>query len=359
MDTIQKDLSPLVKQLAPEAENHDEQIQISFMMASDGIRQRTILNQVTSSITGQVKVEDVMYEKIRGDASCFLPTEAPIFRRLIFQRTESLVQSEALLIKEQGSPEKVAKVSEQLKVDHGYLASFYHMGIISGFTLVSEHLETATSARNTVNAVVVGLGAGLLPMFLHASMPFLDIDVVELDPVILGLAKEHFDFTEDEHLKVHIADGVQFLKEVKSSPTEAASAINGLKTKRIDILIIDVDSFDTSSGMICPAADFLEESFLQTAKDVLSEQGLFVVNLVTQSPAINDTVISKMQAVFGQIFGLQLEEDGNEVLFALPSTVAVNEDCLSQATVQKFLEFKYPEIGHIIVDTVMKIRPLS
>lgn len=39
----------------------------------------------------------------------------------------------------------------KLKVDHGYLASFYHMGIIAGFTLISEHLESAASAGNTVS----------------------------------------------------------------------------------------------------------------------------------------------------------------------------------------------------------------
>lgn len=52
-----------------------------------------------------------------------------------------------------------------------------------------------------------------------------------------------------------------------------------------------------SSGMACPAADFVEESFLLTVKDTLSEQGLFIVNLVSRSPAVKDTIISRMKAV--------------------------------------------------------------
>lgn len=52
-----------------------------------------------------------------------------------------------------------------------------------------------------------------------------------------------------------------------------------------------------SSGMTCPAADFVEESFLLTVKDSLSEQGLFVVNLVSRSSAIKDMVIERMKTV--------------------------------------------------------------
>lgn len=45
-------------------------------------------------------VEDVIYENVSGDASCIFPSGDLIFRRLVFQRTESLVQSEALLTRE-------------------------------------------------------------------------------------------------------------------------------------------------------------------------------------------------------------------------------------------------------------------
>ncbi|RVW99830.1 hypothetical protein CK203_029137 [Vitis vinifera] len=105
--------------------------------------------------------------------------------------------------------------SNNLKVYHNYLASSYHMGIISGFMLISSYLESVASTGRTVRAalsylnflqnrhgsilvlnfevrisepaymplqlmvkaVVIGLGAGLLPMFLHGCMPFLDIEV--------------------------------------------------------------------------------------------------------------------------------------------------------------------------------------
>ena len=52
-----------------------------------------------------------------------------------------------------------------------------------------------------------------------------------------------------------------------------------------------------SSGMTCPAPDFVEESFLRTAKNNLSEEGIFVINLVARSQAIKDSVVSRMKEV--------------------------------------------------------------
>lgn len=49
--------------------------------------------------------------------------------------------------------------------------------------------------------------------------------------------------------------------------------------------------------MTCPAPDFLDETFLKTVKAKISEQGLFVVNLVSRSQAIKDVVLVRMKEV--------------------------------------------------------------
>ncbi|XP_021593869.1 eEF1A lysine and N-terminal methyltransferase isoform X2 [Manihot esculenta] len=401
MDDIQKDLSLLVKQLAPGKDDNGSQI--PFMMAGDGIKQRHILLKVTSSLTGTIIVEDVVYENVDGDVSRLFPSKDLIFRRLIFQRTEGLVQSEALLTRDESSPKAVEmerkkpssskskrrgyqkrnEPSNRLKVYHDYLASSYHTGIISGFMLISSYLESVVSAGNMVNAVVVGLGAGLFPMFLHGCMPFLQIEVVELDPVILNIARDYFGFDEDKYLKVHIADGIKFVREfnnhapsdrilhqhedtsgISKSSSKGSCIIShadGNMSPGLDILVIDVDSSDSSSGMTCPAADFVEESFLLTVKDSLSEQGLFVVNLVSRSSAIKDMVIERMKTVFSHLFSLQLEKDVNIVLFGLCSEFCVQEDSFPEAALQleKLLKFKHPEISKSIIEPSKKIKCLK
>ncbi|KAK2644013.1 hypothetical protein Ddye_019208 [Dipteronia dyeriana] len=407
MDDIQKDLSPLVKILAPEEDNNGTQI--PFMMASDGIKQRSIVQEVTSSLTGPITVEDVAYENSDPNVSRLWPSEELKFRRLVFQRTQGLVQSEALLIKDglfhktvsetdrnkasssskskrKGNQKRNDDSINQLKIYHGYLASSYHMGIISGFILISSYLESIVSTAKTVRAVVIGLGAGLLPMFLHGCMPFLDIEVVELDPMMLKLARDHFAFTQDKHLKVHVADGIQFVRDInnslaadeasvvdrnddafsdtKSPPLSGscnASNVGNRVSTKIDVLVIDVDSSDSSSGMTCPAADFVDESFLLTVRDTLSEQGVFIVNLVSRSQAIKDKVVSRMKTIFSHLFCLQLEEDVNLVLFGLCSESCITDDCFPTAAIQleKLLKFDRPEISQSILDATKKIRCLT
>lgn len=401
MDEIQKDLSPLVKQLAPE--NHDSGSQIPFMMAGDGIKHRELVHQVTSGFTGPINVEDVVYESVDDHLASMFPSMELTFRRLTFQRTEGLVQSEALLMQKasvidedevaRNKPVSTSKsrkteklkskecqqsmisdMGNKVEVDHTSLVSSYHAGIIAGFSLISSYLESVASDGKKVETVVIGLGAGLLPMFLHSHMHFLQVEVVELDPVVVGLAKEYFGFCEDESLKVHVADGIEFLQNLlnpskvvgieeettSSNLSCAESSAIQQSMRKLDILIVDVDSSDSSSGLSCPAPDFVEDRFLATVKDVLSEQGLFITNLVSRSPSIKEMVVSRMKSVFSQLFCLQLEEDVNEVLFAVKSDTLFEEN-ISQAAIklEKLLKPEHPERLRGILKTTEKIKRLK
>ncbi|XP_073314083.1 uncharacterized protein [Primulina huaijiensis] len=402
MEDIQMDLSPLVKQLLP---GNIDGVQIPFMAASDGIKHRKIVHKVTSPLAGQIVVEDVIRNKLDDEIRRRFPSKELIFRRLTFQRTENLVQSEAILSvvpddmsngvedktagaasksRKKGkqskfysqlsgslvTPERLQRAStSELNVDQNYLASSYHNGIISGLMLISLHLERLASFGSTVKTVVIGLGAGLLPMFFRKNLPFLEIEVVELDPVVLDVARHYFGFREDQHLKVHIADGVKFVRDIENSEATSNNGENdtldkklvneeGKELCRIDLLIVDVDSDNSSSGLACPASDFVEESFLLTAKNSLSEQGLFIVNLVSRSSAVKVPVYSRLKKVFSSVYSLQLEEDVNEVIFALKSDTPVEEDKLSAdfGVLARLLELEKQEWSQSIIDASKLIK---
>ncbi|MED6130775.1 hypothetical protein PIB30_003795 [Stylosanthes scabra] len=402
MDEIQKDLSPLVKQLAP-TEN-DNGAQIPFMMASEGIKERNVIHHVSSSLTGSIVVEDVIYENVDDEVSSIFPSRELVFRRLVFERAANLVQSEALLKDENSAAKLVSETGrkktssssksrksgsqrqssgtearKQLAVYHGYAASSYHTGIISGFMLISSYMESVKSSGKMVKAVIIGLGAGLLPMFLHGCIPFLEMEAVELDPTVVDIAKGYFGLVEDNRLKVHVADGIQFVREITSSaagqiqengtnsgymesPSNGSSTSHAnLGAGKVDIIIVDVDSSDPSSAMACPAPDFVDESFLETVKDKLSDQGLFIVNLVSRSQTIKDMVLLKMKKVFGHLFCLQLDEDVNEVHFALKSESCIEDSSFADASLKldKLFKFKHPEIGQNIINATKKIRRLK
>ena len=48
---------------------------------------------------------------------------------------------------------------------------------------------------NPGRVVVVGLGGGALPIYLHSCLG-LAVDCVELDATVVGLARRHFGFTD-------------------------------------------------------------------------------------------------------------------------------------------------------------------
>jgi spermidine synthase len=55
-----------------------------------------------------------------------------------------------------------------------------------------------------------GVGAG--PRSFRRHYPQVHIDLVEIDPVVVELARKHFFFAPDEKLAVHVADGRNFLR---------------------------------------------------------------------------------------------------------------------------------------------------
>uniref|UniRef100_A0A0E0KPL6 Methyltransferase type 11 domain-containing protein n=1 Tax=Oryza punctata TaxID=4537 RepID=A0A0E0KPL6_ORYPU len=360
MDVIKNDLSPLVKDLEPG--NPEEEARIPFMMAGDGVKQREILQEVTSEITGPMVVEDVVYENSDEDQSSM--TEK-MFRRLIFKRNSGLVQSEALLVKDstsdkadennKKSPSASKKRRNQkkgssgsktvLRIDHSYLGSSYHSSIISGLSLIASALDSAAVAGTKVSTTVIGLGAGTLPMFLRGCLPFLDIKVVELDPLVEEVAKKYFGFSTDEQLQVHLGDGIKFIDDIAVANNGAISQqlmSNGNENNAVKILIVDVDSSDVRSGLSCPHANFVEDSFLLAVKKFLDEGGLFIINLVSRSSAVREMVVSRLKVAFEHLYSLHLEEDLNEVLFATPSERCLDVNNMDEAVAKLKAMLKFP-----------------
>ncbi|XP_051121890.1 uncharacterized protein LOC127245183 [Andrographis paniculata] len=331
-EDIQNDLSPLVKNLLPM--DCDDALPITFMYADDTLKQSDILYQVGSLLTGPIVVEDVAYHTMddvmyddTNDVIYYVDGAASkscLYRRLVFSRAETLVQSEALLSTE--GLDIYAGSCGQKKVDHDYLTSSYHSGIISGLMFFSllRDIQGSTSEEGKVKTVVIGLGAGLLPMFMRKWLTTLFIKAIELDPAVYDIAREYFGFIEDDHLKVRVMDGIKYVHD------KGTAAADG-KGSCINVLIIDVNTTDISSGLTSPATDFVEESFLISVKKSLAERGLFIINLISRASSLKTAIYLRLKTVFGNLFSLEIEEGVNEILFAMKTDSSINGDNLSEA----------------------------
>jgi len=94
---------------------------------------------------------------------------------------------------------------------------------------------------------VAGLGGGTLPTALAALLPDVRIDVVEIDPAVVKVARTYFDFQENERVRVHIRDARVFVKRALQ------------RGRQYDLVILDAYSGDYIPEHLM-TAEFLDET---------------------------------------------------------------------------------------------------
>ncbi|XP_072686713.1 eEF1A lysine and N-terminal methyltransferase isoform X4 [Canis lupus baileyi] len=305
MDSIQAELSARVMELAPAG--MPSQQQVPFLSVGGDIGVRTVQHQNCSPLSGSYVVEDV-----QGDDKHY-------FRRLIFLSNRNVVQSEARLLKDAShraqkkrkkdrKKQRPANTPEDLSaapgqsIDKSYLCCEHHKAMIAGLALLRNPellLETPLAM------LVVGLGGGSLPLFVHDHFPKSCIDAVEIDPSMLDVATQWFGFSQSERMKVHIADGLDYITSLAGREARP----------RYSVIMFDVDSKDPTLGMSCPPPAFVDQPFLQKVKSILTPEGVFILNLVCRDLGLKDSVLTGLKAVFPLLYVRRIEGEVNEILF--------------------------------------------
>ncbi|XP_044527811.1 eEF1A lysine and N-terminal methyltransferase isoform X3 [Gracilinanus agilis] len=306
MDSIQAELSGKVMELAPPG--LPAQQQVPFLSVGGDIGVRTIQHRDRSSLSGDYVIEDV-----QGD-------DRRYFRRLIFLSNRNVVQSEARLLtdtphraqkkrkkdKKKLQPDDTAEnppVPAGQPIDKSFLCCEHHKAMIAGLALLKnpEKLPEAPLAL-----LVVGLGGGSLPLFIHDHFLKSHIDAVEIDPSMLEVATHWFGFTQSDRMKVHIADGLDYITNL---------AKGGIEQLHYDVIMFDVDSKDPTVGMSCPPPAFVDHAFLQDVQRILTPEGVFILNLVCRDSGLKDSVLAGLKKVFPLLYVRQIEGEVNEILF--------------------------------------------
>ncbi|MGB5081919.1 MAG: fused MFS/spermidine synthase [Burkholderiales bacterium] len=146
--------------------------------------------------------------------------------------------------------------------------------------------------------LVVGLGGGSLPMFLRKHYPAAAIDVAEIDPGVVDVARQFFGFREDERTRAHVGDGRQFIENVRQG---------------YDIIFLD------AYGAREVPKHLTTQEFLLAVRRALRPDGVAVSNV--WRPASNphyDSMVRTHQAAFDELFILDVPGDANHILLALP-----------------------------------------
>jgi len=65
--------------------------------------------------------------------------------------------------------------------------------------------------------LVLGLGGGSFPKKLHRDFPNVIVDVVDIDPEVIAIAKRYFQVPEDDRLHLFAMDARRFIQETKAT----------------------------------------------------------------------------------------------------------------------------------------------
>lgn len=150
---------------------------------------------------------------------------------------------------------------------------------------------------NPHRVLIVGLGGGTLPRFLHSHFPEMMIEVVELDPDVVAVAKEYCGFKEDARLRVHVGDGRDFI--------EASDGGH-------DVIVLD--SFDTDSI----PAHLTTLEFVNAVRKALSPEGIAVANVWGRATnPLYGSMLQTYRAAFADVYILDVPVPGTKLFVAL------------------------------------------
>ncbi|MFQ5849720.1 MAG: fused MFS/spermidine synthase [Candidatus Binatia bacterium] len=109
------------------------------------------------------------------------------------------------------------------------------------------------------NVLIIGLGGGSIAKKYHREFPSMEIDVAEIDPEVIQVAKRYFFFQEGRNLRVHAQDGRLYLMHTP---------------RRYDLVLLDAYYADAIPFHLTT------REFFQTADQKLTLNGVMVINII-------------------------------------------------------------------------------
>lgn len=155
------------------------------------------------------------------------------------------------------------------------------------------------------SVLIIGLGGGTIPRALSTFVPHARIDVIEIDPAVIRVAKQYFGFKESTNIKTIALDGRVYVKQA-------------LREKRKYDMVM-LDAFDHE---YIPE-HLLTKDFLEEVRNLLAPGGVLVANTFSSSRLYDHESVT-YAAVFPTFFNLKRD---NRIIIAthgpLPSQDAI------------------------------------
>jgi spermidine synthase len=160
--------------------------------------------------------------------------------------------------------------------------------------------------------LIIGLGGGTLPRALSQLLPQARIDIVEIDPAVVEVARRYFSFVEGGNLHVTEMDGRVYVRR----------AIR--EESRYDLIMLDAFDHEYIPEHL------LTQEFIREVRSLLAPQGVLAANTFSSS-RLYDHESTTYSSVFPQFFNLKRE---NRVILAVNG--ALPEDTVLRANRERY-----------------------
>jgi len=161
--------------------------------------------------------------------------------------------------------------------------------------------------KNPKRILIIGLGGGTMSNTLHQMFPNSRIDNVEIDPSVVKVARQYFDFIENNKVKTYTQDGRIFIKRAL------------LKQQKYDWVI-----FDAFNGDYIPE-HLLTKEFLNETKQLLNADGVLTANTFSSSELYAHESAT-YQAVFGEFFNVRNTKNNNRIILVTPGQLPSDKE---------------------------------
>lgn len=189
--------------------------------------------------------------------------------------------------------------------------------------------------------LVLGVGAGNIPMFLHKHYSDAQIDVIDIDPQIITLAKQYFNLLEDRRLHIYAQDGRAFIENVQ---------------KPYDLIFLDAY---TVAGI---PKHLATKEFLLSLKKALKPSGAIVANMWSTPKAnpLYKSMLRTYQEVFHEVYTLRVPTAGNKILIALPKLKGASLNNIAERAQEISAQKLFPfDLSQVLQPGLIKLLDLQ
>ncbi len=177
--------------------------------------------------------------------------------------------------------------------------------------------------------LIIGLGGGTIPSFLRKHYPQATIDVVDIDPDVVDVARKFFAFREDSAMHAYVDDGRRFIEQCRDP---------------YDMIFLDAFGSENIPYHLAT------REFLQAVRRALNDRGVAVGNIWSRgSNPLYDSMIRTYQEVFDELYVLDVRGAGNKILLALPQKRRITRDDLARRAeiISKQKQFRF-DMGELV-----------